>query len=124
MLVHDHEGLLAGLNEIEIFGNINGFYASCGWATDIHYGTYYAIQWDGDGPYGGAPHSTLATAVPVDPYRFKLVAYEDDDERCVHNNGDDALGSWPTGLTLSQYSYYFYTENPSELQIQVISHLP
>jgi len=114
MLVHDHEGLLSGLNEIEIFGEVNGSYNSCGWATGIHYGTYYGVQWFDD-----APHATLATAVPTNGYRFKLVAYEDDDGRCVHNDADDLLGSWPTGLTLAQYSYYFYTENPSELQIQV-----
>ncbi len=116
-LLVDHEGFLGGSNELEIFGNVNGFYTSCASATEVLAGVTYIVGED-------FPNSTMATAIPINPYRFKLVAYEDDDERCVHHSGDDLLGSWPTGIYLSQYNYPFYTENPSHLRINATAQVP
>jgi len=112
--MHDHEGLFGGLNEIEIFGNINGFYQDCGRVTGIHYGIdydYYIPEF--------TPNTTLARAVPDSSHTFKLTAFEDDSQGCVLTSSDDYLGSWPTGLHLSQYNYRYFTEMPSELYLSV-----
>jgi hypothetical protein len=113
-LTDDHEGAFGGENEIEIFGNINGFYKDCGRVTDIHYGFAYTYTYP-----PGTHRTTLARAVPDATPTFKPHAYEDDDGGCVHDGSDDNLGPWPTGLSLSQYGQAWYTENPSHLLLKV-----
>jgi len=111
-LVRDHEGLLGGLNEIEIFGNVNGFYADCGRVTGILAGANYVI------PYH-YPNSTLARAVPDPSHTFKLRAYEDDSQGCVVTSSDDYLGAWTTGIHLTQYGIGYRTESPGDLGLSV-----
>jgi hypothetical protein len=118
-LLHDHEGALGGLNEIEIFGNVNGFYKDCGRVTGIHYGIDFNYY------YGEAyPNTTLARAIPDPTHTFRLTAYEDDSQACAITSSDDYLGSWPTGIYLSQYGLPFYTQSPSELYLSVRATAP
>lgn len=108
------EGLLMGLNEIEIFGSVNNGYHSCGSVTEVHYGTAYAITF-----LASDVARRVATAVPVGESRFTLEAFEDDDDRCVKRPSDDPLGKWSTGITISQYGRAFTTESPGLLRLAV-----
>jgi hypothetical protein len=116
-LVRDHEGALGGFNEIEIFGDVNGFYADCGWATGVVAGSYYNF-------YEHFPNSTLARAVPDATHTFKLRAYEDDSTRCGVTGSDDFLGAWSTGIHLTQYGGLYRTEAPGDLDVAVLPVTP
>ncbi len=105
------EGILMGANEIEIFGQINGAYVSCASATEMTYGITY---W-----WATAPGHVAATAIPINPHRFKLQAFEDDDDRCAIRATDDHLGDWQTGITISQYATQYRTDAPSWAYIKV-----
>jgi hypothetical protein len=108
------EGLLMGLNEIEVFGSVNNGYRSCGAVTELHFGTAYALTF-----LSSDIARRVATAIPVGTNRFTLEAFEDVDDRCVKRPGDDPLGNWSTGITIAQYGTPFTTESPGLLRLAV-----
>jgi hypothetical protein len=88
-LYYQHDGGLAGSDEVEVFGamvtwfHVGGQYRECTRATGIEDHTHYTML-DNSG-------RTIATAVPTsgstdDVY---IHAYEDDNEGCVFHAGDD-----------------------------------
>ncbi len=110
-LTQNMEGILMGTQEIEIFGQVNGAYASCASATDLYPQTDYY--------WSATPGHVLATAIPVGSNLFTLQAYEDDDDRCVKRPGDDPLGNWSPGITIAQYNFARPTNTPSLALIKV-----
>jgi hypothetical protein len=108
------EGPLMGLNEIEVFGRVNNAYFACGSVTGIQWGTAYAVTY-----LSSDITRMIATAVPIDTFRLRLEAFEDDDDRCVRRSGDDVLGNWNTGITQSQYGIAYTTDAPGRLRLAV-----
>ena len=92
------EGLAMGSNEIEVFGYVNGAYASCAQLTDVWWGPSETVTIT-----TANPAHVMATAIPTGAYRFTLLAYEDDNDRCARRDDDDYLGPWATGITINQY---------------------
>ncbi len=102
-----------GNNEIEVFGEVNGAYNSCGSLTDIVYGIGYVM--------GNNTQFRTALAVPTGTSVYKLRAYEDDDTRCVWKQDDDPLGNYNTGIQLYQYPQSFRTDPPFMAWISHVS---
>jgi len=107
------EGFLAGSNEIEVFGEVNGAYKSCGSLTEVVYGVTYTM--------GNNVLFRTALAVPLSGYVYKLKAYEDDDDRCVLKQNDDHLGNFDSGLPLSLYPNEYRTDAPSYAWLRHVS---
>lgn len=110
-ILQNMEGILMGTQEVEIFGQVNGYYGGCASATDL----FPAIDY----VFSITSGHVAAFAIPTGSYRFKLQAYEDDDDRCVKKPGDDPLGNWNTGITFAQYSGAYYTDSPGLAWIHV-----
>ena len=108
------EGLLMGLNEIEVFGSVNDGYRSCGAVTALHYRAACALI-----VLSTDIESRASTGISIGRHRFTLEAFEDDDDRCVKRPGDDPLGDWSTGITIAQYGTPFTTESPGLLRLAV-----
>lgn len=109
------EGLLMGDNEIEVWGSVNGFWGACGSLTNLWWGEAYGLFTSANLVF------KVANAIPTGASRFKLSAYEDDNDRCVRNGDDDYLGSWMSGITIGNYGRRYFTDPPSIAYISVIA---
>jgi hypothetical protein len=104
LLEQSMEGILMGTNEVEVLGKVNGAYSGCASATTL----YADIEY----PWGSSAGYRAATAIPIGTNRFTLRAFEDDDDRCVERDSDDALGNFATGLLITQYNFGWWTDAP------------
>lgn len=109
------EGLLMGDNEIEVWGNINSGWSSCGSLTNLWWGQAYGVYLSANLVY------KVANAIPTGTARFKLTAFEDDNDRCVLTGDDDYLGAWTTGILIGNYGTTYWTETPSIALISVLA---
>lgn len=103
---NDYEGWPRGSNEIEIFGNVDGGSGSCARVTDIDEDRDYAY--------------TLGTrrvsyAAPTDSSYANVTLYEDDDDGCSIQSGDDYIGA--ASQQRSQFgTRHYYTNFDITLQ--------
>lgn len=81
---NDYEGWPRGSNEIEIFGNVDGVASSCARVTDIDEDRDY---------YYTLGTRRVSTAAPTDPSYANITLYEDDDDGCSIQGGDDYIGA-------------------------------
>ncbi len=103
------EGLAMGDNEIEVFGYVNGAYASCAQLTNVWWGPSETVVIT-----TANPAHVMATAIPTGTYKFTLQAYEDDNDRCARRDEDDYLGPWATGITVNQYGQNIQNSFPTD----------
>jgi hypothetical protein len=105
-----HDGGLAGSEEVEVFGSIDGGTQFCVKRGNVQKDTDYFLDPNAIG-------TTLAKAIPTSPSTLFVNAWEDDSGPCVHTGSDDHYGQ--INLTFSQFGFMFGTSNPGHINVRV-----